>query len=52
MTLTRADEYQDRRGLGSRRAGNASMWTIAVDLLTLVVDFVLGWFQRILRGDE
>jgi len=28
------------------------MWTIITELFTLVIDFVLYWFWRILKGDH
>jgi len=28
------------------------MWTIIAELFTLVIDFVLYWFWRILKGDH
>ena len=31
---------------------NGPMWTVIADLFSLVVDVVLGWFWRILKGEQ
>jgi hypothetical protein len=28
------------------------MWTVVAELFTLVIEFVFGWFWRILKGED